>query len=75
MTVWRLGPKAVHTDRHQSSIAASRSGPAGRCQHVYNCHTTSILEQIHAWLRSFSPSEFHVYLLDLTARNCLSTWR
>ena len=29
MIVWRLPPKAVHTDRHQSSIAASRSGPAG----------------------------------------------
>src|SRR5207244_7733285 len=28
MMVSRLAPKAVHTDRHQLSIAVSRSGPA-----------------------------------------------
>jgi hypothetical protein len=35
---------------------------------VGNCHATPILGQIHPWPRSFSTSEFHVCLLDLTAR-------
>jgi hypothetical protein len=66
--VWRLAPKASQTDRHQSSIAMSRSGPADTPTTSANRHAAPILGQRYARPLSFSASEGHVRVLDLTAR-------
>lgn len=71
MIVWRLPPKAVQTDRHHSSIAPSRSGPAGTASTSATRHAASILRQMHIRPPSFSPPEFHVRFLGLTSRKPL----
>jgi len=70
MIVWRLPPKAVHTDRHQSSIAASRSGPAGAAR----ASATVMLPDPRANTRVATllfHVRVHVCLLDLTAGKLL----
>jgi hypothetical protein len=48
---------------------AIRTGRRG--QYVRNRYAAPILRQRRAWPRSFSTSEYHVCLLDLTARKLL----